>query len=420
MQSAFLILISILLCPTLGMTQEKSMGLADLYDRSLRYSDTVAAQSERVIQSEERENQAQGGLFPNITGVASYRQQDPDNTLGTSSSTSFSTYDPLVKVTATQALFRGFREFAGLRQTRALTEAESFRLNQVKITLFVELAQNYYDILSGEQDRRNLEAEIDLYSQRIDELSGRVRIGRSRPSEVLTIEATKSSLEAQIDALKGRLLGARENLHILTGLPRETRLEDRTPVPTKVDPIENYLKQMDNRPDIKVAVASVEAADEAVSVASGAHLPSIDLVGNYYFKRADSLQSVNWDAQVTLTLPIFSGGIIQSQVRETSSRKTEAELGLRLARRRAEAEIRSLYESLKANWNQISTLARAKTLTEKNHRLQRRDYRLGLVNNIEVLQSLTASQQAIRAFDQVQFAAKLNYIRLLAAIGKTK
>src|SRR3954469_24485024 len=88
--------------------------LAESFVAALARSETVASQNEAIIQQEELYAQAKGGLLPSISAVASYLvQEKPANSVG--STISPSTH-PLARLTATQPLFRGFREFAGLRQ----------------------------------------------------------------------------------------------------------------------------------------------------------------------------------------------------------------------------------------------------------------------------------------------------------------
>src|SRR5687768_15392679 len=122
-----------------GFAIETQMGLSELYEQAVKQSETVATQLEQVNQANERHKQARGGLFPTVSGVASYKQQDSDIPSGAASSV-YPSYDPLIKLTATQPLFRGLREFAALRQARALTDVEAADLAQAKLTLFNSVA----------------------------------------------------------------------------------------------------------------------------------------------------------------------------------------------------------------------------------------------------------------------------------------
>jgi outer membrane protein len=144
----------------------------------------------------------------------------------------------------------------------------------------------------------------------------------------------------------------------------------------------------------------------------------VDLTGNYYLKRSGSLEDVNWDVGIALTVPLYTGGATQSQVREAASQRTQAELSVSQARRLAEQEVRASYRSVVYDRSQIDALTTATELARKNYDAQTRDYRLGLVTNLDVLQALTAFQQNQRALDRARYTIKLDYVRLEAAAAR--
>ncbi len=127
------------------------------------------------------------------------------------------------------------------------------------------------------------------------------------------------------------------------------------------------------------------------------------------------MQDSTWDVQLVLSIPIYSGGVFQSRVREADSQRTQAELGASQIRRQAEQEIRSVYQSVGFDRAQLSALETATDAARKNYEAQLRDYRLGLVTNLDVLQALTTYQENLRALDRARYATKLDYIRLQAA-----
>jgi len=83
--------------------------------------------------------------------------------------------------------------------------------------------------------------------------------------------------------------------------------------------------------------------------------------------------------------------------------------------RLAEQEVRSLYQSVVLDRSQLAALETAVEATRKNYEAQQRDYRYGLVTNLDVLQALTVYQENERALDRARYTAKLNYVRLQAA-----
>lgn len=394
-----------------------ALTLDDYFAAALKRSETVANQVELIRQAEERYVQARAGLLPTLNGVATYTEQQAIP--GAPSNSALANRQSQTKLTVTQPIFRGFREFAGLRQTRALIGAQSQDYLNAQLQLFKDVSQNFYTILSTEQDLRNLNEEIVQNQKREAELNSRVRIGRSRPSEVLTVQSTISTLRAQVELLQAQLRAAREAFAFLSGLDAATPLADIEPLPGDAGPLSDYLGRIDERPDVRASRERLTAADENVAIARGARLPSVDLNGNYYLERSGGvLGDVNWDFQLALTMPLYAGGAIESQIRTAVSQRTQAELTTGQLQRQAEQEIRSAYEAVSYDRRQLDALTTASDAARKNYEAQLRDYRLGLVTNLEVLQALTAYQENLRALDRERFTAKLNYLTLQAAAAR--
>lgn len=400
-----------------------SANQAECFKAALRRSEIIADRTELIVQAEERYKQAVGVMLPNVNANASaFTQASPGE--GQTGRTVAPAYEPLVKLSATQPLFRGLRNLAALRQTKDTVAAQTENKRQAKAQLYNDVAQNFYTILSIERDLANLNTEISLYEKRTMELKDRVKIGRSRVSEVLTTESAMASLRSQVKQLQGQLDAAREAFVFLTGLNRDTRLVNGAPAVVtaesiRLEPLESYLSIKYERPDIKAAEYQRSAASEGVSIAKGGHLPSADFSANYYFVRRGVDQNVDWDVIASLTFPIFAGGVIQSRVREAASVERETELALSRVKRQADTEIRSFYRTIEAESAQLRTLADAKRLSERNYKEQLQEYRLGLVTNLDVLQALTSFQESNRALDRAYFAAKIDQTRLETAAAKS-
>jgi outer membrane protein len=391
-----------------------ALTLDDYFAAALKRSEVVATQVELIRQAEERYKQADSTLYPTVNGVASYTRQDPVPA-GESSTSTNPNRQSLAKVTATQPLFRGFRDFAALRQNKALLGAQSQDYLGARTQLFKDVVQNFYTVLSIEQDLRNLDAEINQDLDREKELNARIRIGRSRIGEVLTVQSNISTLRAQVQQLQGQLSVAREAFAFLSGLDPATPLRDTETLPAGLDPLDDYLARLDQRPDVKAAQQRLTAARENIKVARGARLPSLDLNANRYLNRTGSLRDSEWDVGIALSVPIYTGGLLQAQVGEAVSQRTQAELSLSQVRRQADQEIRSVHQSVVYDRLQQDALEKATEAARKNYEAQRHDYRLGLVTNLDVLQALTAYQENQRALDRARYTTKSDYLTLEAA-----
>lgn len=388
------------------------------YQSALRTNEKFGVQESKIEVSEEKLSQAKGGILPTISGIGTYvRQQDPSGT-----QSSFTKPErPEAKITASMPIFRGFREFSGISLFGAERDAELKSRETVVLEIYKDVVRNFYAILSLETELANLYSQIDLNKKRAVELSNRRKVGRSRLSEVFSVEATVASLVAQAELTRGQLSTEREKLTHLTGLEPSASLVDREKLPSDLSDlggVDSFLSKIKSRPDVLSQNLKSEAKDSAVSLAWGAHLPTVDLGANYYLKRTGVLEDIKWDVQATLVLPIFSGGALQSQVRQAVAERKIQELQAAETLKSADEEIRSQYQNVKADIAQIKALERSAELYEKSYEELRKEYQLGLVTNLEVLQALNSFQESKRALDRAKYAAKLDYRILIAATGE--
>lgn len=318
-------------------------------------------------------------------------------------------------LTLTQPIFRGLREFSALDRQKDLRTAQKQTHLVQMMDLYQQTAQSYLAVLALEQDLRNLQAQQKIYKDRVRDLQGRARRGQSSSAEALQAQSTAAALDAEYQLQSSRLRSARENFVLLTGLPAGTKLTDlpENEINGKVNPLEDYLSRIENRPDLKASKSVAEAADEDVSIAKGAHWPTVDLTGNYYFTRPEGFsEDLDWDIQIRATLPLFEGGVAQSKVRMAVLQRSEKDLAMTQARRKAEAEIRSLHDALRTRVDQLKALKLASDLAEKNYKLLQRDSRRGLARSLDVQLGLTEYRLAKRNYDQARYQARLDHIRL--------
>ena len=392
----------------------ETLSLNDCYKSSLKRSEVLATQQELVIQAEESYRRAWGAILPTVTGYYSYfRRNAPD--LTSSGNTVSSVGQQTLMITAGQPLFRGFRNFAAVSAAKASITAQEQAGQWAGTQLYRDVAQAYFTRLAVEKDLNVLDNQLDLYAKRIKELQDRINIGRSRITELLTVQSAQAILKAQREQVSGQLYVAKEVLAFLTGLDQDIKLDDLDEVPSQVGSLESYQSRISDRPDIMAAIKNVESFKSQVSVARGAHLPSVDLIGNYYADRPDLSRNGDWDVGIAVTLPIFMGGITSSNVKTAQSQQRQSELQLSRVQRLALQEIRSLYHNLKADLLQLTALQEAFNLAEKNYKANTKDYKLNLVNNLDVMQALAAYQDTQRSLEKIRYLTKIDYNHLEAA-----
>ncbi len=392
-----------------GRDAQAAMTLEQVYQAAIKKTESIAIEKSRLTQTEERVTQSSGSAFPNLSAQSNYLHQSGTNRATRRSLDRDQSYG---RLTLIQPLYTGGRHTARLESSRAELKAQTQAVKQVSHDLYARVARTFFDVRISEEEVRNLETSIRLTEERVSELNRRARIGRSRPGEVLSAQSQLGVLRAQLQAAQASLQGARDQFAFVTGLERSADLSEADLTPARPQPLEENLKLISQNPDILRLQALRDAAQSEVREAKAGHYPTLDLTANSYLFRTGTDQDVDWDVGLNLKIPIYQGSVVQAQVRESKERETEVELLLRQRQRELESQMRQSHNALMGALEQTNSLKSALALAEKNYREQTRDYRFGLVTNLDVLQALNTLQEAKRTLDRTRLQAQLHRAEL--------
>ena len=388
--------------------------LEHCYQLALKRSETIAIQQELLKETEGRFLQAFSGVLPRASFSSSDKRQD-----GSGSSAFTLKEVPERKFTFSQPLFAGFKEFAAMAGSRAQRRQRRHEKTRAEHLLLVDVANAFHLLLEEREDLGALETIRTALLDRIEELSHREQLGRSRRSEVVSAEAQLRRMEAELEDSRGAERTARQLLAFLTGLDTIEAVADDEVLPTTPEPEERYVAKAALRPDVQAAQEAWQVANKQVAVVRGAAWPTVDVEGNYYVDRAGAAEDGKWDVALLVDVPIFQGGKNLGAVKEATSQARAAELQFERAERSAALDIRDAYAELEAALARMRALELALSATEENYRLQTEDYRLNLVSNLDVLKALEELQDTHRDVIHARHEAKRLYWRLRVATGET-
>ncbi len=400
------------------------LSLAEAYQAALQKNESIGIGQKRVDQASELVDQAWGSLLPSVSLIGTYQRQDNSASGSAVAGGRFTLPEQTnAWFGLTQPIFRGMAEYGGLAAVKADRRAAEAVLSAERLRLYAGVADAYFKVLAAEQDRRNLQTLVDLSSRRVKELKDRSRIGRSREGDVLAARAQATILNSQLEAAQSDINQTRDQFSLVTGLAPHTPLapaDMANALPGKMEMLTAFLDRVPERPDLRAQQERVTSAEERVVVARAGHFPSLDATANYYLRRAGVLDDVKWDVGLRLTVPLFRGGSVSSQVSAALDLKKEQELLLAQTRRAAETEIRVAYERVRSGIAQILTMGEAAGLAEKNYKTQNRDYGLGLVTNLEVISAMDTFRETLRQLDSVRFQTLSAWAALQAAVGRVQ
>lgn len=390
----------------------RPIALEEAYALALARSEVLVQDAEAVKQALARVDELKGAIAPHlaISGSENF-QQNPHSGVTSLDKTSY----PLAQLTLTQPLFSGFREFMAFKQGKKQAQSLALTQRRAESLLYQDVAQAFFSLQQVQNELAIRGESIRATQERIDQLEEWVRIGRSRDSEALAARSQLAQAEAQVELARGAASAAQEVLRFLTGVEAEF-----SPLPAAapaVEPIEPFVVRARARDDVEARRRDVDASRLFISVQSRQRWPTIGLTADYYLKRNGFSSNTHYDASIGASLPLFSGGQITAQVKEAKAASRAAEQALSLAERAAEQQVRSAHSQFRWSVAAAEALRKAADLAAANLKAQEKDYRLSLVNNLQVLDSLNALQAARLQLNSARQQALLARAQLEVAAG---
>ncbi len=397
-------------CAEAADTADKNppLALEDCYNLALKQSELIAIDAEQIKIAQAHFLEAFGTIMPQV----SFSHTETRNK---SSNTSLNrTYE--AKFTFTQDLFSGFKEFAAIKGggfEKNQRQKEKWRAEQL---LFVDVSDAFYLLLEIQQDLNALKTTEFALIDRVKELKTRENIGKSRTSEVVTTEYQLYNLEAEIQLDRNQELLVRQLLEFLIGRPFDQIRESKFDF--NIKPESQYLAEASFRPDVQAAYYAWRLDQEKITIAKSGFLPQVSLQGDYFSHRSSSPTDSKWDTLLTVNVPIFEGTTTYGQVKEANSVAKQSGLLYTRAGRLAIQDIHDAYINMQISIDRKKTLGKALKSAELSYHLQTQDYKLNVVNNLDVLTAIQNLQDVRRSYIHTSYESKRFYWQLLAAAGE--
>ncbi len=390
------------------------MTLEDSFMAAKKNMESIKRSESMLKQSLERKRQAVATLLPTIRAVGNETRIDKPSS-PTINKAFVLTRQYSAALRLEQPLIRG-GSYSALKLREEEVLLNEFYQSFQEITLYQLVIRAYFDVIKAQADLESLKELLTLSEARERELRNLASLGRSRKTELVQAEAQTLGARAQIKQGTIFLNEAKEDLSFLTGTTVEN-LQGLKDLPEKIDGINFYLQKLDYRPDILAKNQEVRVAEHKTAVMKGGHYPSADLVGNYYFDRTGILQTSEWDVGVVVSIPLFQGGSVSSQIREALEAKRTAELNRVEFNRSAKRDLSVLYYNYHELHSQLDILKSAVKKSQEAYNLNLKDYRLGQITNLEVLQSLNLYMETKRNYQNILVDTHYHLKNLEASVG---
>jgi len=389
---------------------KKELGFWDAYALSVERTERLASRYENLEQAKAETQQAIGAYVPHVSLNANRGFWGA----GTSSGVSLALH-------ATQPILTGLNEVSALKGASALKSQRKEELRFDAQRLLLDVARAYYGTLQLLESQKTEQSSRDLAVKMLKEERVFRDQGRIRMSDVLSSETQLALSEAELTTIQDQLEQSREQLSFLCEVPPDQLLaaEDPASFPVDATPLDQLLKAAETRSDVVAARENLKVVKAQLLAAEGGYIPVLSAQGDYYLqKQGNNSSSPKWDAYLSASLPIFSGGQTEGKVREAKSRVRQAELLVRQTLRAAREEIRQAAAAYRNAVKEDEAYQTALAAAEKSHKAQEGDYRLRLTNVVEYLQSLNDLEQARLNAAKSKYQWRIQRIWLGVATGQ--
>jgi NodT family efflux transporter outer membrane factor (OMF) lipoprotein len=176
------------------------------------------------------------------------------------------------------------------------------------------------------------------------------------------------------------------------------------------------------RPDIRASEALLHEASAQIGVATAALYPQITLsgsLGQQSTELSDLFKSSSrvWSVGAGLLQPIFNGGALQAKKRAAEAAYDQAEAQYRQTVLNAFLNVANTLRALDGDAQSLAAQAEAAALAKESLDLVNRQYQLGAVNYLSILDAQRTYQQTRVALAQSQAARYADTAALFQALG---
>jgi outer membrane protein TolC len=200
-----------------------------------------------------------------------------------------------------------------------------------------------------------------------------------------------------------------------------TDLNEPTLLPQIEDSqMENNKQDIDLHPGLLSLEHQIDSYKQEIKVNRAYNFPQIDVRGNYYGKRADvSFEGSNWDIGIFISWPLFEGNIVHARNAQVYAKRNQAILQKsqrkNLLHQNSEIQTKSFLNAKVA----LAEATKSASLQKSSYELLKKDYQLGLANNLEVNQSLNLYIQNLLLIDQSKINLVRSVFQYYAILGRT-
>jgi outer membrane protein len=281
-----------------------------------KFNPDIEAERANLRATDEGVAQAHSGYRPNVSASADVGAVKTRTRPGGTSARNPSGY----QLNINQNLFDGFRTTNSVNQSEANVRAGRAALHSTEQSVLLLAATSYMNVVRDQAIVRLRDNNVTVLSKNLRATQDRFKAGEVTRTDVAQSRARRAGAVSALDLARANLKTSRANYERIIGHPpnnlRNGNVPERLLPKTQKDSLRRAISES---PSVVAALYREQAARHNVEVVWGELLPSVSVDASFSKRHqpGSGVSSVGTSSVIgTLSVPIYSGGIVRSRVRQ--------------------------------------------------------------------------------------------------------
>ena len=406
------------LCTSWSMSVQ-AFDLQAAWDAALGYDASHSAAAYQRLAAQENIPQARAALLPQVSLNGSYQRNHPiEPDADSNNSYGYS-------VQATQTLFDASK-YADYKQGKLAAKLADAQFDLSEQQLLLNVSQAYFDVLTAYDLISASKASKTLYERQLEQAKTMFDVGAATIVDTHEAQAGLDNAQVQVLNAEQKLHLAQQKLEYYTGLnPADIERIDGK----QVNRILNrktlaewqQLAYLSNT-NISAKHLAVEQAQAAVQKAKANRYPTVELQAAYQDQHqqvsnmgfSENVHNKGASIGVNLSMPLYTGGALSSQVRQTQFELLQREDELTASKRDTDLQVREQYLNVQSGLAQVNALEQLVLTNRKKLESSQLGQQVGVRSNLDVIDA----QRTLAESEQQLAKARYDYLQAQLALAQ--
>jgi len=298
--------------------------------------------------------------------------------------------------------------------------------------LILNSATAYFNVLSAIDSLSYTEAQKQAIYRQLDQTTQRFNVGLVAITDVQNARSQYDTVLANEVTARNNLDNALESLRQVTGVyyPQLSSLNIDSFNTQNPQPVASLLKEAESRNlNLLSARLSQDLAREQIRYYQTGHMPTVDLTastglsntkyngsntGSGSYQDSDAGQN---KVGISFSLPLYTGGSVNSQVKQAQYNFVGASEQLESAHRSVVQTVRSSFNNISASISSINAYKQAVVSAQSSLDAMEAGYQVGTRTIVDVLDATTTLYNAKQQLSAARYNYLINQLNIKSALG---